>query len=160
MRAATRLDCHRQINLATIKPLKKPQARVTDERHPHAGPRLRKPPQNRRGIGADDVRGHAEEDLTFELRCAHQGSDLIVASEQTVSVDDQKLTLGGEPQTASVALEELAPKGLLEPPDLLAQRRLGDVEGRGRAPEVKLVGERDERAKEARVGARSHARSL
>ena len=40
----------------------------------------------------------------------------------------------------------------LEPGDLLAEGRLGDVQALGGAAEVELVGERDERAQEPRVG--------
>ena len=37
--------------------------------------------------------------------------------------------------------KQARPDGLLQDPDLLAQKRLGDAEAGGRAPEVQLVGE-------------------
>jgi hypothetical protein len=45
---------------------------------------------------------------------------------------------------AAAATKELDAEPLLEPLDLLAERRLGDAESRGRATEVQLFGDRDE----------------
>ena len=55
------------------------------------------------------------------------------------------------------AVEQPDAELALEPRDLLAERRLGHVQALGGAAEVQLVGERDERAQQPRVG---HARSL
>jgi hypothetical protein len=58
---------------------------------------------------------------------------------------------GGEPDLAVVADEQLCAEGALELVDLVAQRRLGDVEARGCAAEVALLGDGKEVAKQARV---------
>ena len=56
----------------------------------------------------------------------------------------------GDRNAASGPLDEREADLLLEPPDLLRQRRLGDVLARRRAREVLLVGERDEVAQLAK----------
>ncbi len=57
----------------------------------------------------------------------------------------------GEPHTAAVALEQLHPELGLEPADLLAQRRLGDVQALRGPTEVELVGNRGEVAQMAQL---------
>ena len=56
------------------------------------------------------------------------------------------------------AVEQADADLALEPGDLLAQRRLGDVQSFGRSPEVQLLREHHERAQQPRV--ERHARSL
>ena len=57
---------------------------------------------------------------------------------------DQQLTGLGDRHPARGPLDERDADLLLEPADLLRQRRLGDVLALGGAGEVALVGERDE----------------
>ena len=83
------------------------------------------------------------------------GVTLFARTRRTVELTEAGSAMLAPARTAvQAAHAELA----LEPRDLLAQRRLGDVQTLGGAAEVQLVGERDERAQQARV--RPHARSL
>ncbi len=50
----------------------------------------------------------------------------------------------GEPHTAFGPLEQLDPQLVFEGADLLAKRRLGDVQALGGAPEMELLGDRHE----------------
>lgn len=53
--------------------------------------------------------------------------------------------------TPGRALEQRGPDLLLEPPDPLTQRRLGDEQAIGRVPEVQLFGRDQKRLPQARV---------
>jgi hypothetical protein len=64
----------------------------------------------------------------------------------------------GQLDAGARAVEQRHAELALEPGDLLAQGRLGDVQALGGTTEVQLVGEHDERAQEPRIA--RHARSL
>jgi hypothetical protein len=63
----------------------------------------------------------------------------------------QQFTGGGQRDVARGAVDQRHADLVLEPPDLLGERRLGDVEPRGSPREVALVGERDEVAQLAQL---------
>lgn len=64
--------------------------------------------------------------------------------EQMPGRSEQRLPGGGEPDRAGRPVEELHTQVPLEQPDLLAQRRLGDVRAFGGAAEVQFLGDGDE----------------
>lgn len=59
----------------------------------------------------------------------------------------QRLACGGEPHGTGGALEERDPEIPLQQPDLLTERRLGDVQPLGGPPEVQFLGNGDESGK-------------
>lgn len=58
-----------------------------------------------------------------------------------------RLPGGGEPHGTGGAVEELEPEVSFEQSDLLAERRLGDVQPLGGPPEVQYLGDGDESGK-------------
>ena len=64
---------------------------------------------------------------------------------------EERLPGGGELNLAAGAHEQLRAEGALELADLVAQRRLGDVEPRSGAAEVELLGDGQEVTKQARL---------
>ena len=74
----------------------------------------------------------------------HGGVEL---GQHGAGVAQERLAGGGELDAAAGALEQPDPQLGLEGADLLAERRLGDVQTSRRAPEVQLLGDGDEIAK-------------
>ena len=64
--------------------------------------------------------------------------------QQLTRVVEEPLAAHGEGDMPAVAHEQRAAELALELADLLGERRLADVEPRGGAAEVQLVGDRDE----------------
>lgn len=64
--------------------------------------------------------------------------------EQVSGRPEQGLPGGGEPDRAGRPVEELHAQVAFQQPDLLAQRRLGDVHAFGGPAEVQFLGDGDE----------------
>ena len=64
---------------------------------------------------------------------------------------EERVPGGGELDLAAGAREQLCAEGALELADLVAQRRLGDIEARGGTAEVELLSDGQEVAKQTRL---------
>jgi len=97
-------------------------------------------------------RGIAEAHGSGDARAGEAGAlgGALERRERERCLREERLPGGGEPDLAVVADEQLCPKGALELVDLVAQRRLGDVETRGCTAEVALLRNGEEVAKQAR----------
>jgi hypothetical protein len=73
---------------------------------------------------------------------------------------EERATRGGELDLAAGAHEEIRAERSLELPDLVAERRLGDVEARGGAAEMELLRDGQEVAQQARLEIHSPRLSL
>ena len=75
--------------------------------------------------------------LQAPLRAGGEGDDLA-------GISQEKAAGRGQLDVPAVANEQRAPDARLERLDLLRQRRRGDMQTLGRAPEVQLLGDGDE----------------
>ena len=73
---------------------------------------------------------------------------------------EERVPGGGELDLAAGAYEQLCAQGALELADLVAQRRLGDVEARGGTAEVQLLSDGQEVAKQTRLEINSPSLSI
>ena len=103
------------------------QPAVRDRDREQRRPQLRQPP----GELAPDREGHGD-------RLVDVGQEPPGPVEQRLARDRQLDAVGG-------AAQEIAAQQLLEPADLPAEGGLGEVQAVGRAPEVELLGDGDER---------------
>src|SRR5262249_2532167 len=91
----------------------------------------------RRGPEAEAAAGQADELLDLEVGVLDVGHDAVGDREQ-------RLARRGEGDVAPNPVEQRRPQLRFEGSDLLAQRRLGDVERLGGAGEVPGAGKGDE----------------
>lgn len=84
-------------------------------------------------------------------RPAQRPGCLVQLVEQVVGVVQQTPSGGGEAQWPGAAIQQLDPQLTLQLAQLLAQRRLGDVQPRGRAADVQLLRRRDEVAQVSKL---------
>src|SRR5215203_4640416 len=145
---AARLNCHGEVDLTPVEFLKQATASVTHERHSHSRPGLLEPSQNRWCVGTHDVRRHAKPNLALECRCAHQRPDLVIVSQQPVSVRHETLAMTTEAQTAPVPLKKLTAKRLFQAFHLQADGCLREVENARGACHAACFGHRSERSQQ------------
>jgi hypothetical protein len=98
-------------------------------------------------------RGEAEAHGPGDARAGKQGAlgGTFEPRERQRCLFEQRPPGGGEFDLAAGTQEQLCAQGPLELVDLVAQRRLRDVEARGGTAEVELVGDGEEVAKQARL---------
>lgn len=95
----------------------------------------------------------------FALGSSNGLQDPAPVLEYLATLHEQRLTGAGELDAATGPLEQPNPDKGLEPRDLLAKRRLGDVQARGGTAEVQLLRNHDEVFDEAQIQP-FHRRSL
>ena len=108
----------------------------------------REDPAHGRG---EDVVGQADAHGGGAGGVGQQGLRLLLQREDPARMAQQALARGRRPGGARAAVDELAADGLLQPPQLLADRGLRHVQPFGRQREAAGVGDGDEGAQEAGV---------
>jgi hypothetical protein len=83
---------------------------------------------------------------------ARRREPLLRLGERAAGVGEERGAGRGERHRPRAAGEQLGADHRLEPPHLLAQRRLGDADAFGGAAEVQLLGDGDEVAEVAKLG--------
>jgi hypothetical protein len=98
-------------------------------------------------------RGVAQADGSGDARAREAGAagGALERGERERRLLEERVTCGGELDVAAVAREQIGAERLLELVDLVAQRRLGDIEARGCPAEVELLRDGQEVAQQARL---------
>ena len=112
--------------------------------------------QRNRELGQQRVRRRAGEAHREAPELAACGAPRVLrravdGGEDLAGAHEEHLARRRELDAAGRPIQKRRAELRLEPPDLLRQRRLGDVQTLGGAPEVALLGDRDEGAEVAQL---------